>query len=176
MNRWLVVGAGPSGLAAARALREAGVPFDVVERHHDIGGRAEEIDLIIWATGYRSTIPFLAPALPQRDGLGPELFATLFPLRVANLYVLGHFEADGGAYPLVSKQAELPAFLARADAVAPDATRRWIARLTSGRRPDLSGGVRYVSSPRHANCAQFETYDLYLRRLIHRARRELVSG
>ena len=38
LDRWLVVGAGPSGLAAARALREAGVPFDVVERHHDIGG------------------------------------------------------------------------------------------------------------------------------------------
>jgi hypothetical protein len=137
-------------------------------------GSAEEIDLIIWATGYRPTIPFLAPALPERDGLGPELFATLFPVRVANLYVLGHFEADGGAYPLVSKQAELAAFLARADAIAPNATQRWIARLTSGRRPDLSGGVRYVSSPRHANYAQFETYEKYLGALMKRARRELT--
>src|SRR5687767_14451749 len=37
-DRWLVVGAGPSGLAAARALREASVPFDVVERHRGVGG------------------------------------------------------------------------------------------------------------------------------------------
>src|SRR5919106_1977522 len=35
---WLIVGAGPSGLATARALREAGVPFDVAERHRDVGG------------------------------------------------------------------------------------------------------------------------------------------
>jgi cation diffusion facilitator CzcD-associated flavoprotein CzcO len=137
-------------------------------------GSAEEVELIIWATGYRPTIPFLGAALPERDGMGPELFATLFSFGVPNLYVLGHFEADGGAYPLVSKQAQLVALLARANAIAPDATRRWIARLTSGPRPDLSGGVRYVSSPRHANYAQFETYDLYLRRLIQRARRELA--
>ena len=37
-DRWLIVGAGPSGLAAARALRDAGVPFDVIERHRDVGG------------------------------------------------------------------------------------------------------------------------------------------
>lgn len=141
---------------------------------HFADATTEEVDLIVWATGYRPTIPFLATTLAQRDGLGPELLATLFPVGVANLYVLGHFEADGGAYPLVSKQAELVALLARADAVAPDATRQWIARLASGRRPDLSGGVRYVNSPRHANYAQFETYELYLRRLIDRARRELA--
>ena len=38
LDRWLIVGAGPSGLAAARAMREAAVPFDVVERHRDVGG------------------------------------------------------------------------------------------------------------------------------------------
>jgi cation diffusion facilitator CzcD-associated flavoprotein CzcO len=142
---------------------------------HFTDGSAEEVDLIVWATGYHPTIPFLAAALPQRDGAGPELFATLFPVGVSNLYVIGHFEADGGAYPLVSKQAELVALLARSDSVAPDATRRWIARLTSGRRPDLTGGVRYVRSPRHSNYAQFETYDRYLRRLVRRARRELAD-
>ena len=141
-------------------------------RVHFRDGSSEEIDLIVWATGYRPTIPFLENALPARDRTGPELFGALFP-RIANLYVLGHFESDGGAYPLVSKQAELVALLAHSDAASPDATRQWIARLTSERRPDLSGGVRYVQSLRHANYAQFETYDAYLSRLIRRARREL---
>ena len=99
--------------------------------------------------------------------MGPELLGALFPA-APNLYVLGHFESDGGAYPLVSKQAELVALLARADAM-----RQWLARLTSEARPDLSGGVRYVQSMRHANYAQFETYEAYLARLIKRARREL---
>jgi cation diffusion facilitator CzcD-associated flavoprotein CzcO len=144
-------------------------------RVHFADGSTEEVDLILWATGYRPTIPFLSPALPSRDGLGPELFGAMFPVGVRNLYLLGHFESDGGAYPLVSKQAELTALLTRADSVDPSATRELVTRLTSGPCPDLSGGVRYVNSPRHANYAQFETYDLYLRRLIAKARKDLGS-
>jgi cation diffusion facilitator CzcD-associated flavoprotein CzcO len=37
-DRWLIVGAGPSGLAAARALHAVGIPFDILERHRDVGG------------------------------------------------------------------------------------------------------------------------------------------
>ncbi|MBD0273568.1 MAG: NAD(P)/FAD-dependent oxidoreductase [Acetobacteraceae bacterium] len=37
-DRFLIVGAGPSGLGTARALAAAGVPFEVVERHGDVGG------------------------------------------------------------------------------------------------------------------------------------------
>ena len=33
-----VVGAGPAGLVVARQLRQAGIPFQVFERHHDVGG------------------------------------------------------------------------------------------------------------------------------------------
>ena len=136
-------------------------------------GTAEEVDLVIWATGYHATIPFLTHEHAAPDKVGPELFAALFVPRLPNLYVLGHFESDGGAYPLVSKQAELVALLARSDADNPGATRRWIERLTAGRSPDLSGGVRYVKSPRHANYAQFETYEAYLRRLLRKAEREI---
>ncbi|HEU5183733.1 MAG TPA: NAD(P)-binding domain-containing protein [Gemmatimonadaceae bacterium] len=142
-------------------------------RVHFADGTAEDVDLIVWATGYRPTIPFLASAVPHRGALGPELFAALLPTTAQNLFVLGHFESDGGADPRVSKQAELVALLARADAADPVAARRWIGELTSQRRPELGGGVRYVASPRHANYAQFETYESYLRRLIRRARKEL---
>jgi len=37
-DRWLVVGAGPSGLSAALALRTAGVTFDAVEAGDKVGG------------------------------------------------------------------------------------------------------------------------------------------
>ena len=142
-------------------------------RVHFADGSSDDVDLIVWATGYHATIPFLADALAPRDGEGPELFGALVVPHVPNLFIVGHFESDGGAYPLVSKQAKLVAMLARSDATSPDATREWIRGLTAGRRPSLSGGVRYVSSPRHSNYAQFETYEAYLRQLIRKAEREL---
>ena len=37
-DRICIVGAGPAGLSQARALLRAGLPFDVIERHGDVGG------------------------------------------------------------------------------------------------------------------------------------------
>ncbi|ALU73321.1 monooxygenase (plasmid) [Rhodococcus erythropolis R138] len=37
-DRVCIIGAGPSGLVTARQLRSAGVPFDVFEKHSDVGG------------------------------------------------------------------------------------------------------------------------------------------
>ena len=37
-HRYCIVGAGPAGLVMARALRAEGVPFDLYERHPDVGG------------------------------------------------------------------------------------------------------------------------------------------
>ena len=37
-DRFCIIGAGPSGLATARAFAQAGIPFDVLERHADVGG------------------------------------------------------------------------------------------------------------------------------------------
>ncbi|WP_299609580.1 NAD(P)-binding domain-containing protein [uncultured Tateyamaria sp.] len=38
VDRVAIIGAGPAGLATARALRIAGVPFTIFERHSDVGG------------------------------------------------------------------------------------------------------------------------------------------
>lgn len=37
-GRYCIIGAGPSGLAQARAFRAQGIEFDVYERHTDVGG------------------------------------------------------------------------------------------------------------------------------------------
>lgn len=37
-DRFLIIGAGPSGLAAGRALKDAAIPFEIVERHWEVGG------------------------------------------------------------------------------------------------------------------------------------------
>ena len=37
-SRYCIIGAGPSGLAQARAFERRGIKFDVYERHRDVGG------------------------------------------------------------------------------------------------------------------------------------------
>lgn len=37
-TRFLIIGAGPNGLIAARAFRRYGIDVDIVERHHSVGG------------------------------------------------------------------------------------------------------------------------------------------
>jgi cation diffusion facilitator CzcD-associated flavoprotein CzcO len=37
-DRYCIVGGGPSGLVAARALLKDSIPFDLFERHDDVGG------------------------------------------------------------------------------------------------------------------------------------------
>ncbi|MEK9971481.1 MAG: NAD(P)-binding domain-containing protein [Ferrovibrio sp.] len=36
---WLVIGAGPAGLAAVKSFKQAGLPVEAVERHADVGGQ-----------------------------------------------------------------------------------------------------------------------------------------
>src|SRR5688572_22792133 len=37
-HRYCIIGAGPAGLAQARAFKQRGVEFDVIERHRRLGG------------------------------------------------------------------------------------------------------------------------------------------
>ncbi len=37
-NKYAIIGAGPSGLASAKALKEAGIAFDGFEAHSDVDG------------------------------------------------------------------------------------------------------------------------------------------
>jgi cation diffusion facilitator CzcD-associated flavoprotein CzcO len=131
-------------------------------------GSEEEVDLILWATGYRATIPALdARVLDARDGGGaPELVANLLARRFPTLFVIGHFETDGGAYPVVSRQAALAAAVVRAREGG-GAARERAERLRTGPAPDLSGGIHHLATPRHAFYVQFDAYQHWLERQLN---------
>ncbi|MEV4256159.1 FAD-dependent oxidoreductase, partial [Spirillospora sp. NPDC049652] len=72
-------------------------------------GTAEDVDVIVWATGYRVTIPFL-----DRDWLGddPEalpLYQRVFHLKDPTLAFVGLMQSTGAALPVVEAQAKLAA-------------------------------------------------------------------
>ena len=141
---------------------------DVLEMSGDrvrfADGSEEVFDVIVYATGYRATLPVLDPRLmPLHDG-APLPFLNVFPDQ-RGLFVIGLFETDGAAFPVVSKQAALVAALLRAEQHAPERA-AWFHTLRTGSRPNLTGGVKYVHSPRHAIYVQFDEYLHYVARLV----------
>ena len=127
-------------------------------------GSEEAVDVIVWATGYRASIPCLDPDLLSLEQGAAPLFLNVFPER-QNLFVAGLFESDGAAYPVVSRQAALIAAVLRARADSPERAARF-ERLRSGPRPNLTGGVRYLATPRHSIYVQYDEYVHYLDRLL----------
>ena len=121
------------------------------------------MDLIVLATGYVRGVPFLSPGVLKDDDVS-ALFLNVFHRAEGNLFVLGHFTADGGAYPLLDRQAELMARVV-------DARRRGraISRFDAaraGKAPDFTGGVRHQNVRRMSNYLKTRPYRAYLDRLL----------
>jgi dimethylaniline monooxygenase (N-oxide forming) len=66
----------------------------------------EPFDQIIYATGYRISLPFLARSLVSANGRELPLFRRIVPPELRGLFFAGFIEAPGGLLPLVEAQAE----------------------------------------------------------------------
>ena len=135
------------------------------DRVRFVDGTEEQIDLIVYATGFKISFPFIdSEQLNMRDGR-PELFLNIFhPLR-DDLFVIGLIQPDSGQWGLADCQAQLVARyidgLDRGTAAAAEFRRR------KGReRPDLGAGIRYLNSPRHWVEVEHFSYRNRLRKLI----------
>ena len=69
-------------------------------------GSSKQIDAIIYATGYRTTFPFLAPSLfSVSDGDVVDLYRRMMPPRQPGLFFAGLVQPIGATIPLVEVQA-----------------------------------------------------------------------
>jgi cation diffusion facilitator CzcD-associated flavoprotein CzcO len=127
-------------------------------------GVEEPFDLIVWATGYETSLPFLDRDLFDWHGARPDLYLHQFHRSMDDLSVMGLFEVDGGAYPIVSLQGRLLTAAVRAQRAGGDSAQRW--RELRATRPDLSGGGRHVKSPRHDISIQDAAYQRHVRQLL----------
>jgi cation diffusion facilitator CzcD-associated flavoprotein CzcO len=70
-------------------------------------GTTEDVDTIVWATGYRPAVPFLAGALEGQDGsLPPRKAGGLIAAHVPNLYFCGFSSGSGGSPTLFALGAK----------------------------------------------------------------------
>jgi cation diffusion facilitator CzcD-associated flavoprotein CzcO len=128
-------------------------------------GTTEQIDLIIYATGYRVSFPFLdLRHLNTVDGR-PDFYLHVFHPTYENLFILGMLQPDSGVWQLMDLQAWAVARYIRA-AGANTAGLRKVRALKQGPRPDLGSGIRYVPSDRHRLEVEHSSYQRRLRRLI----------
>ncbi|WP_333733741.1 flavin-containing monooxygenase [Streptomyces sp. IBSBF 3010] len=72
-------------------------------------GTAEDVDVVVWATGYHVTVPFLDGTWLGEDPEEMPLYQRVFHLADPTLAFVGLMQSTGAALPVVEAQAELVA-------------------------------------------------------------------
>lgn len=132
-------------------------------------GSRERVDLIVLATGYNWSIPYMDEKYFTWRAGRPDLYLSLFSREHEGLFALGYMETDGGAYKLFDEMADLIAAYAK-DRAENEIRAERFEGLIQKDRPALNGGVKYLKSDRHANYVNKHAYLTYLRKLRRRMR------
>jgi cation diffusion facilitator CzcD-associated flavoprotein CzcO len=128
-------------------------------------GRRDVFDVVICATGYETTIPFIDCRLlgaDMPDGI-PKLFMNLLHPTRDDIAVIGLIQPDSGQWGITGVQAELVASMAAANQDAPRAS-AWL--YTRRQRPAPKNPIRYIDSPRHTLEVEHYSYRKELERII----------
>jgi len=142
-------------------------------RVHFVDGTSETIDLLVWATGYDITFPFLdIEYLNPSEGL-PRLYKHVFHPEYDNLFVMGMITPDSGQFGIVDWQCRAAAlYLRSAYEGAPNA---WLKKRKRTPVEDLGGGVRYQKTYRHHLEVEHASYTRALKKLVRRLARGMCA-
>ncbi len=128
-------------------------------------GTKEPFDIIIWATGYRYTYPFIDKAILNWRDTYPDLVAHMLVPGHPSLFMVGLYVNDGSFNVPAFYQAEVIAKYLRARENGARAAERIDRLRDGGFTPKLNGGVRYMRNERHRVAVRHVEYIRYLRRL-----------
>jgi hypothetical protein len=123
-------------------------------------GSVVELDMIVLATGYEYSVPYLNQTNDEWKDGRPQLYLRIFSRRYESLYFLGYAEFADAAYRRFDEMAQLIVLDIRARATGVNYEEMLILKKTDS--PDLAGGHKYIDSPRHTNYIEVETYMNYL--------------
>jgi cation diffusion facilitator CzcD-associated flavoprotein CzcO len=123
-------------------------------------GSHEKLDLIVLATGYQYSVPYLDDANDEWKDGRPQLYLRIFSRKYPNLYFLGYAEFADAAYRRFDEMAQMIVIDIRARATGEHYQE--LLELKRNDDPDLAGGHKYVDSPRHTNYIEVATYLNYL--------------
>lgn len=134
-------------------------------------GRSDEVDTIVWATGYQVTIPFLSARWLGPDPEAMLLHHRVFHLDDPSLAFVGLMQSTGAALPVVEAQAKLVAAYVGGDYALPtDRERRQSAQRALARARSRWGDRR------PAMRIDFDQYVASVPRELEAGRKRLATG
>lgn len=141
-----------------------------------VDGTEEEVDLILYATGYDWSIPYMDEKYFHWQDGRPDLYLSTFNRDHHNLIGLGYIEFNSSAYTIFDHISNMVAQYLHDQRHNPHRAEKF-DRLIVEDRPQLSGGIHFIDSPRHRAYVDAHTYKKYLAEVRRRMGwRELTPG
>ncbi|HWE32801.1 MAG TPA: NAD(P)-binding domain-containing protein [Solirubrobacteraceae bacterium] len=128
-------------------------------------GTAEQVDIIVWCTGYKVTFPFFDEGLIAAPDNDLPLFRRVFPPSVDNLAFIGLLQPLGAIMPLAEAQGRWIASYLRGEYHLPPGPQ--MERDMERERSKMF--KRYVASKRHTMQVDFDNY-------LYALNKELKAG
>ncbi|OXR40173.1 Phenylacetone monooxygenase [Nocardia cerradoensis] len=123
-------------------------------------GSSEEVDLVLYATGYDWSIPYAEKYFDWNEGR-PDLYLSVFNREHRNLFGLGYIEINSSAYTLFDHISNIVAQYLHDQDHAP-ARASAFDRMIAGDTPKLNGGINFLASARHRSYVDAHAYHKYL--------------
>lgn len=134
-------------------------------------GRRDEVDLVVWCTGYRVELPFLDHSLLGGGADQLSLYRHVFHLDTPGLMFVGLMQSTGAALPVVEAQARLVAAHLAGEYALPDPDTQWADCAAELRRATDRWGDR-----RPAMRIDFDGYLTLAARELDQGRRRRKRG
>lgn len=113
-------------------------------------GSGEDVDLVLYATGYDWAVPYVPERYFRWHDGRPDLYLTAFSREHRNLFGVGYLEINSSAYTVFDHLSHLVTNYLHDQRHAPGRAAAF-DRLIERDRSPLSGGIRFVDSARHRN-------------------------
>jgi len=137
---------------------------------HFTDGSAEQFDMIVYATGYEISIPFVDPSHIFADNGAPKLFLNIFHRDRNDLFAAGLVQANGSIWRIADMQAQLISNYILATHTEPHEV-RWFDELKSTATDPLPRKILPVASERHTLEVNYFDYRRLLKKYNRKFRR-----
>lgn len=128
-------------------------------------GSSEQIDAVIYATGYDVKMPYLPEEYVDWAGGRPQMYMNAFPRQREGLYAVGFIETNSSAYTLIDYISNMVASHLDDKTKRPENYEAFQKMITND-HPDLSGGIKFIATDRHSNYTEINAYKKYARKLV----------